>query len=84
MYLSGHQYSCPDVFKFSLDLIAGRGHILVLPLPVEGEKHPLGGSEYWGGLEGRAEGRAVEVGLVIYKKLFWSSFPCLFCGLQRM
>jgi hypothetical protein len=24
MYLSGHQYSCPDVFKFSVDLIAGR------------------------------------------------------------
>jgi hypothetical protein len=38
MYLSGHQYSCPDVFKFPLDLIAGRGHRLAhfLPLPVEG------------------------------------------------
>jgi hypothetical protein len=38
MYLSVHQYNCPDVFKFSLDLIAGRGHRLALslPLPVEG------------------------------------------------
>jgi hypothetical protein len=38
MYLSGYQYICPDVFKFPLDLIAGRGHRLdlFLPLPVEG------------------------------------------------
>jgi hypothetical protein len=28
-----------------------------------------------GGLEGRAEGGAVGVGLVIDKGLFWSSFP---------
>jgi hypothetical protein len=38
MYLPGHQYSCPDVFEFSLDLIAGRRHrlALFLPLSVEG------------------------------------------------
>jgi hypothetical protein len=38
MYLSGHQYSYPDLFKFPLDLITGRGHrlALFLPLPVEG------------------------------------------------
>jgi hypothetical protein len=60
MYLSGHQYSCPDVFKFPLDLIAGKGHrlALFLPLSIEGGRTP----EYWGGLEGRAEGGAVGVG----------------------
>jgi hypothetical protein len=65
MYLSVHQYSCPDVFKFPLDMIARRGHrlTLFLPLPIEG-----GGSEYWGGLEGRTEGGAVGVGLVIDKE----------------
>jgi hypothetical protein len=38
MYLSGHKYSCPDVLKFPLDLITGRGHrlALFLALPVEG------------------------------------------------
>jgi hypothetical protein len=37
MYLSGHQYSCLDVFKFPLDLITGRDIrlALFLPLPVE-------------------------------------------------
>jgi hypothetical protein len=77
MYLSGHQYSYPDVL---------RGHrlVLFLPLPVGNGKHPLGGSDYLGGLEGRAEGGAVGVGLVIDKGHFWSSFPCLYCGLQRM
>jgi hypothetical protein len=38
MYLSGHQYNSPDVLKFPLDLIAGRGHrlALFLLLPAEG------------------------------------------------
>jgi hypothetical protein len=53
MYLSGHQYSCLDVFKFPLDLINGRGHT-ICPLPTIAcwrGKHSLRGSEYWGGLE---------------------------------
>jgi hypothetical protein len=47
-------------------------------------KHPFECFGYWGGLECRAEGAAVGVGLVIYKGLFCSSFLCLSCGLQRM
>jgi hypothetical protein len=76
MCLSGHQYSCPDVFKFPLDLIAGRGH-KICPLPTiiywRG-KHPLGGSEYWGGLEGRAEGGEVGVGFVTERDFSGSPF----------
>jgi hypothetical protein len=55
MYLSGHQYSCLDVFKFPLDLITGRGH-MICPLPTIAcwrGKHSLRGSEYRGDLEGR-------------------------------
>jgi hypothetical protein len=38
MYFYGHQYSCPDVFKFPLDLIMEEDIrlALFLPLPVEG------------------------------------------------
>jgi hypothetical protein len=54
LYLSGHQYSCLDVFKFSLDLITGRGHT-TCSLPTIAcwrGKHLLRCSEYWSGLEG--------------------------------
>jgi hypothetical protein len=57
------------------------------PLPTitcQRGKHTLGHFGYWGGLESRTDGGAVGVGLDIDKGLFWSSFPCLSCGLQRI
>jgi hypothetical protein len=71
-------------FKLSLYLIAGRD--IDLPSSYHSllkEKHPLGGSEYWGGLEDRAQGGAVGVGLVIDKGNFWSSFPMFILWLTK-
>jgi hypothetical protein len=47
-------------------------------------KHQLGGSEYWGGLGGRAKGGAVGVGALPLMSFSGPPSPCLFCGLQRM
>jgi hypothetical protein len=70
MYLSGHQYSCLDIFKFPLDLIIGRGH-MTCPLPTIAcwrGKLSLRGAEYWSGLEGRNLYRDLRLLFYFYRK----------------
>jgi hypothetical protein len=45
----------------------------------------IGGSEYWGGLEGRSEGGAIGTGaLSLVRGFSGPPSSCLFCGLQRL
>jgi hypothetical protein len=48
------------------------------------KKISLGGSEYSGGLEGRAEGGAVVTGVLSLERgFFWSSFPMFILWLTK-